>query len=220
MRRLDRLFSAKYRLNLAVRGKPGIRGRCSGFPQCSKLAEWMIERRRTKHEKSRVSQDRQARQQRFETYCQLLTHCSISDQRIPPNKSSNMFAVLSDLLESRSETGIRCGIDRARRGPDRALCVRPRSVHFQSPARTRARLTLIAYCHLTEVDFFYELVANLLHLKCGEKFHYSPFHDLVRRKRNHARPVLRSKSLRASRQNKSYSRACGQSEPTGGSRGF
>ncbi len=51
---------------------------------------------------------------------------------------------------------------------------------FEHPDRTRARLALLSYCHLTEVDFFYSLVANLLRIRCGERWALAPFADLAR----------------------------------------
>lgn len=55
------------------------------------------------------------------------------------------------------------------------------AVHeFEHPQRTRARLALLSYCHLTEADFFYQLLANLLRVRCGEGWSLAPFHDLGR----------------------------------------
>jgi len=51
---------------------------------------------------------------------------------------------------------------------------------FADLDRTRARLALISYCHLTEVDFFYELIFNLLRVWCGERFLMTPFRDLAK----------------------------------------
>jgi hypothetical protein len=51
---------------------------------------------------------------------------------------------------------------------------------FAHPERTRARLALLSYCHLTEVDFFYELLTNLLRVRCGEQWALAPFADLAR----------------------------------------
>src|SRR5436305_1096317 len=48
---------------------------------------------------------------------------------------------------------------------------------FPNPDRTRARVALVSYCHLTEVDFFYELIVNLLRVRCGAKFQMTPFRD-------------------------------------------
>jgi len=51
---------------------------------------------------------------------------------------------------------------------------------FGHPERTRARLALLAYCHLTEVDFFYTLLVNLLRVRFGEQWAFAPFADLGR----------------------------------------
>jgi hypothetical protein len=51
---------------------------------------------------------------------------------------------------------------------------------FAHPDRTRARLALLSYCHLTEADFFYDLLINLLRVRCGEQWALAPFNDLVR----------------------------------------
>jgi hypothetical protein len=50
---------------------------------------------------------------------------------------------------------------------------------FEHPDRTRARLALLSYCHLTEADFFSELLINLLRVRCGEQWALAPFNDLV-----------------------------------------
>src|SRR5271170_7420427 len=39
---------------------------------------------------------------------------------------------------------------------------------FPVAANTRARLALISYCHMTEMDFPYDLVTNLLRLRLGQ----------------------------------------------------
>jgi hypothetical protein len=49
---------------------------------------------------------------------------------------------------------------------------------FPDPARTRVRLSLLSYCHLTEMDFPYALVANLLRIRLKLKYHVAPFGDL------------------------------------------
>ena len=51
---------------------------------------------------------------------------------------------------------------------------------FPNPARTRVRLSLLSYCHLTEMDLPYSLVANLLRLRLGKKYDITPFRDLYR----------------------------------------
>lgn len=52
---------------------------------------------------------------------------------------------------------------------------------FPHPARTRARLGLVAYSHLTEADYFYHLLANLLRIRNGSKYAIDPFRDLWRK---------------------------------------
>jgi len=47
-----------------------------------------------------------------------------------------------------------------------------------NPDRTRVRLSLLSYCHLTEMDFPYKLLANLLRLRLGGKYDLEPFRDL------------------------------------------
>jgi hypothetical protein len=51
---------------------------------------------------------------------------------------------------------------------------------FPEPDNTRVRLTLISYCHITEMNFPYDLVANLLRLRLGRKYCMSPFAHLGR----------------------------------------
>lgn len=51
---------------------------------------------------------------------------------------------------------------------------------FLDAERTRVRLALLSYCHITEMDFPYLLVANLLRLRTGQKYHMAPFNDLAR----------------------------------------
>lgn len=50
---------------------------------------------------------------------------------------------------------------------------------FPDAARTRVRLWLLSYCHLTEMDFPYTLIANLLRMKLKKKYLMNPFADLV-----------------------------------------
>ena len=45
---------------------------------------------------------------------------------------------------------------------------------FDHPERTRARLALLSYSHLTEGDFFYSLLINLLRVRCGEQWASAP----------------------------------------------
>jgi hypothetical protein len=49
---------------------------------------------------------------------------------------------------------------------------------FPDPSRTRVRLSLLSYCHLTEMGFPYALVANLLRVRLGMKYNVAPFGDL------------------------------------------
>jgi hypothetical protein len=51
---------------------------------------------------------------------------------------------------------------------------------FTFPDNTRVRLTLISYCHATEMNFPYELVANLLRLHLGMNYCMHPFAHLDR----------------------------------------
>ena len=46
---------------------------------------------------------------------------------------------------------------------------------FAQPADTNARLALISYCHVLEMDFPYELLANLLRLRLNLKYAMNPF---------------------------------------------
>lgn len=64
---------------------------------------------------------------------------------------------------------------------------------FPDADRTRMRLALLSYSHLTEMDLPYELVANLLSLRLGKKYNVSPFRDLAvptRRKKRGLIPKL------------------------------
>jgi hypothetical protein len=49
---------------------------------------------------------------------------------------------------------------------------------FPEPQRTRIRLALLSYCHITEMDLPYSLMANLLRLRLGAKYDIEPFRDL------------------------------------------
>ena len=51
---------------------------------------------------------------------------------------------------------------------------------FPDVKRTRARLALIAYCHATEMDWPYFLIANLLRVRLGQKYDIRPFRILNR----------------------------------------
>lgn len=52
-----------------------------------------------------------------------------------------------------------------------------------NPERTRIRLALLSYCHLTESDFFYVLLTNLLRIRCNERWTVAPFADLARQRK-------------------------------------
>lgn len=70
---------------------------------------------------------------------------------------------------------------------------------FPDPARTRVRLSLLSYCHLTEMDFPYSLIANLLRLRAGKKYDISPFLDLAvpkKRKKKSGFQYVRPSSVR------------------------
>ena len=47
---------------------------------------------------------------------------------------------------------------------------------------------MLSYCHLTEMDFPYVLIANLLRLRLGQKYDINPFRDL-------AKPISKKKQL-------------------------
>ena len=51
---------------------------------------------------------------------------------------------------------------------------------FPDIERTQARLALLSYCHITEMDLPYVLLANLLRLRLGHKYCVSPFGDLAK----------------------------------------
>jgi hypothetical protein len=53
------------------------------------------------------------------------------------------------------------------------------STLFHDPARTRIRLSLLSYCHVTEMDLPYVLVVNLLRVRLGKKYAINPFGDLA-----------------------------------------
>ncbi len=64
---------------------------------------------------------------------------------------------------------------------------------FPDAERTRARLWLLSYCHLTEMDFPYTLIANLLRMKLRQKYRMDPFADLatpIKRKINGKKVVV------------------------------
>ena len=49
---------------------------------------------------------------------------------------------------------------------------------FPDQAQTRTRLALISYCHVIEMNLPYELLANLLRLRLGQKYAIDPFAHL------------------------------------------
>jgi hypothetical protein len=51
---------------------------------------------------------------------------------------------------------------------------------FPHPADTNARLALISYCHVLEMDFPYELLSNLLRLRLNQKYAMNPLSHLNR----------------------------------------
>lgn len=60
---------------------------------------------------------------------------------------------------------------------------------FSKPERTIARLALISYCHITEMNFPYELLANLLRLRIWQKYSTEPLGHL-------AQPIYKKKVLK------------------------
>jgi len=52
------------------------------------------------------------------------------------------------------------------------------SERFPTPQLTRARLTLLSYSHVIEMNVPYELLANLLRLRLGHKYAINPFSHL------------------------------------------
>ncbi len=51
---------------------------------------------------------------------------------------------------------------------------------FPDAERTRVRLALLSYCHVTEMDLSYVILANLLRLRLGQKYDINPFADLAK----------------------------------------
>jgi hypothetical protein len=67
---------------------------------------------------------------------------------------------------------------------------------FADPEQTRTRLALISYCHVTEMNLPYELLANLLRLRNGKKYAMHPFAHLrtpITRKKNGIKAILKWK---------------------------
>ncbi|MEK9138113.1 MAG: hypothetical protein AAB393_13390, partial [Bacteroidota bacterium] len=63
---------------------------------------------------------------------------------------------------------------------------------FPAPEKTRMRLALQSYCHVTEMDLPYDLLANLLRLRLGQKYLIDPFHDLWQRRPSKVSTLLTS----------------------------
>ena len=62
---------------------------------------------------------------------------------------------------------------------------------FPYPAQTRTRLALISYCHVTEMNLPYELLAHLLRLRIGQKYAIDPFAHLRTPKKSNEGGVKR-----------------------------
>jgi hypothetical protein len=67
---------------------------------------------------------------------------------------------------------------------------------FERPERTRTRLALLSYCHVTEADFFYQILASLAKLRAGDKYDIDPFFDLWRRRGPRTIPPVLSEKIR------------------------
>lgn len=52
---------------------------------------------------------------------------------------------------------------------------------FPSPSDTTARMCLLGYVHLVEMDAPYHLIVNLLRIHLGNRYHVDPFGDLKKR---------------------------------------
>jgi hypothetical protein len=59
---------------------------------------------------------------------------------------------------------------------------------FAQPERTRARIELIAYCHVIEADFFYRVLASLAKLRAGHKYDMHPFRGLGTKRKDRILP--------------------------------
>jgi hypothetical protein len=57
---------------------------------------------------------------------------------------------------------------------------------LQSPIKseTQARLALLLYAHITEIDAIHLVIHNMLRVVAGERYSVSPFQSLVRRRKN------------------------------------
>jgi hypothetical protein len=67
---------------------------------------------------------------------------------------------------------------------------------FKHPDRTRGRLALISYAHVTEGDFFYRMLASLAKVRAGLKYDISPFADLWRKQGDRSVPPAVSAKIR------------------------
>ncbi len=94
----------------------------------------------------------------FEFVCVLVRSSGIEDAGWDPSYESQ--AILNDLLA--------------------LATLELRADKFPEANRTRLRLGLLSYCHVTEMDMPYALLANLLRLRLAEKYDINPFRDLAR----------------------------------------
>jgi hypothetical protein len=67
---------------------------------------------------------------------------------------------------------------------------------FTHPERTRSRLALISYAHVTEADFFYRMLASLAKVRAGHRYDMSPFADLWRKRGDRIVPPAVSAKIR------------------------
>lgn len=67
---------------------------------------------------------------------------------------------------------------------------------FKHPERTRGRLALISYAHVTEADFFYRMLASLAKVRAGQKYDMGPFSDLWRQRGRRSIPPAVSAKIR------------------------
>jgi hypothetical protein len=109
----------------------------------------------------------------FEFVCCLIRAGGIEDQGWDPIVEST--ALIEDL--------------------DKLSAEPPDPQKFKHPERTRARLALLSYCHLTEADFFYHVLANLARLRAGHKYNMVPFFDLRRQFKNRTIPPSLSSKI-------------------------
>jgi hypothetical protein len=115
-------------------------------------------------------------------------------KRIPRNDIQDLFEIVCCLVHPG-------GVESADENPllettalidDLDALSRQEMNEWPDPERTKARLALLSYCHLTESEFFYVLLVNLLRVRCGERWTFAPFADLVRaRKKKSDKPDVR-----------------------------